>query len=101
MSGNKQLEALRKRLRNLLKDGSAEVAIAAQDLRTVLDELGRLSQSNDRLRRQNRRVRLKLQRAGLTDDEVVAGAELDGSELDGDESEGEGTGELPGSPGED
>lgn len=96
MSGNKQLEALRKRLRHLLKDGSAEVAIAAQDLRTVLDELGRLSQSNDRLRRQNRRVRLKLQRAGLTDDEAVAGAELDG-----DEGEDGATGELPGAPGDD
>lgn len=75
MTSNKELEALRKRLRHQLRDGAAEVAIATGDLRTVLDELGRLQQSNDRLRRQNRRVRLKLQRAGLADDDVATDGE--------------------------
>jgi hypothetical protein len=76
MTGNKALEALRRRLRHQLKDSTGEVAIAAADLRNVRDELGRLLQSNDRLRRQNRRVRLKLQRAGLDDavDGVADGA---------------------------
>ena len=83
MTGNKALEALRRRLRHQLKDGVAEVAITAVDLRTVLEELGRLAQSNDRLRRQNRRVRLKLQRAGL--DDAVDGA-ADGAEVEDDDA---------------
>jgi hypothetical protein len=67
---DKRLEALRKALRVRLRDGDhgQDVAVPAGDLRTLLDEVGRLQQSNDRLRRQNRRVRLKLQRAGLADD---------------------------------
>lgn len=68
MATDKELEALKKSLRHKLRDAGGDVAVAATDLRTVLDELGRLQQSNDRLRRQNRRVRLKLQRAGLADD---------------------------------
>lgn len=75
MTSDKQMEALRKTLRAQLRDGSATVAVAAADLRVLLDEVGRLQQSNDRLRRQNRRVRLRLQRAGLADDESVAGGE--------------------------
>jgi hypothetical protein len=35
----------------------------AADARLLADELGRLLQSNERLRRQNRRLRLRLQRA--------------------------------------
>lgn len=75
MTSDKQLEALRKTLRAQLRDGAATVAVAAADLRVLLDEVGRLQQSNDRLRRQNRRVRLRLQRAGLADDEVVGDGE--------------------------
>ncbi|MCU0863890.1 MAG: hypothetical protein MUC36_08870 [Planctomycetes bacterium] len=94
MTGNKALEALRRRLRHQLKDGVAEVAITAADLRTVLEELGRLAQSNDRLRRQNRRVRLKLQRAGLDDAADGAG--------DGEPADGGGEGdEAPAVDGED
>lgn len=78
MSSDKQLEALRKALRAQVRDGAATIAIAATDLRVLLDEVGRLQQSNDRLRRQNRRVRLRLQRAGLADDE--AGADGEGGE---------------------
>lgn len=68
MPTDKELEALRKSLRHKVREVDGDVTIAAADLRTVLDELGRLQQSNDRLRRQNRRVRLKLQRAGLATD---------------------------------
>lgn len=67
MANGKDLEGLRKTLRARLQ-GAAQIAVDAADLRRVLDELGRLQQSNDRLRRQNRRVRLKLQRAGLAED---------------------------------
>jgi hypothetical protein len=64
-----ELEAARKELRARLRDG-AEVTVRASDLRLLLDEVGRLQQSNERLRRQNRRVRLRLQRAGAADDAV-------------------------------
>jgi hypothetical protein len=36
-----------------------------EQVRLLLQEWGRLEQSSERLRRQNRRVRLRLQRAGL------------------------------------
>jgi len=48
----------RKNLRRLLK-GDEVVSVAADDLRWLLDETSRLQQSNDRLRRQNRRMRLR------------------------------------------
>jgi len=68
MVNGKQLEVLRRKLRHKLDGAAADVPVPAADLRTVLDELGRLQQSNDRLRRQNRRARIKLQRAGIADD---------------------------------
>ncbi len=68
MTNDRQLEALRRRLRGKVHDAQGAVSVDADELRTVLDELGRLQQSNDRLRRQNRRVRLRLQRAGLADE---------------------------------
>ena len=61
-------EARRKRLRRMLQDGAAQVAVQADDLRWLLDEVSRLQQSNDRLRRQNRRLRLR------------AGEEVDGGD---------------------
>ncbi len=69
MTSAPDLDAVKKALRGKLRDADGEVAVSAADLRLVLEELGRLQQSNDRLRRQNRRVRLRLQRAGLADDE--------------------------------
>lgn len=75
MTSDKSMEALRKTLRAQLRDGSATIEVAAADLRGLLDEVGRLQQSNDRLRRQNRRVRLRLQRAGLADDEAAGEGE--------------------------
>jgi hypothetical protein len=76
MVDDKQLEAVKRALRNRLRDAAAEVTVVAADLRVALDELGRLHQSNERLRRQNRRVRLKLQRAGLDADEPAGGDDV-------------------------
>ena len=56
---NKQDEARRKRLRRLVKDEDQQVQVACEDLRWLLDETGRLQQANDRLRKQNRKLRLK------------------------------------------
>ena len=56
---NKQDEARRKRLRRLVKGDAQEIQVACEDLRWLLDETGRLQQANDRLRRQNRRLRLQ------------------------------------------
>lgn len=77
MANGKELEVLRKKLRHKLEGGAGDVPVPAADLRTMLDELGRLQQSNDRLRRQNRRVRLKLQRAGIADDAAEGGDAAD------------------------
>ena len=74
MTHDSRLETLRKHLRAKLKTGG-EIQIAADDLRVLIDEIGRLQQSSDRLRRQNRRLRVKLQRAGLADDEAAGGGE--------------------------
>jgi hypothetical protein len=54
------LAALQKELRARLRRGGEPVALTAAQCKLLLDELGRLGQSNERLRRQNRRVRLRL-----------------------------------------
>ena len=56
----KQDDTRRKNLRRLLKDGAELLNVSAEDLRWLLDETSRLQQSNDRLRRQNRRMRIKV-----------------------------------------
>lgn len=56
---NKQDDARRKRLRRLLKGEQEELSVDSEDLRWLLDEASRLQQANDRLRRQNRRLRLR------------------------------------------
>ncbi|MAD32474.1 MAG: hypothetical protein CMJ88_01780 [Planctomycetes bacterium] len=56
---NKQNEARRKRLRRLVKGDELAIQVTCEDLRWLLDEAGRLQQANDRLRRQNRRLRLQ------------------------------------------
>ena len=71
MVSAKDLERVRKALRAKVGSG-ADVVVAEAELRLLLDEVGRLMQSNDRLRRQNRRVRLKLQRAGIAEDPADA-----------------------------
>jgi len=57
---NKQDDVRRKNLRRLLKDGAEVLNVSSDDLRWLLDEASRLQQSNDRLRRQNRRMRIKV-----------------------------------------
>ncbi len=60
------LAQLQKSLRRWLQQpGDGECGLGTGEVRLLLDELGRLQQSADRLRRQNRRVRLRLQKAGL------------------------------------
>jgi hypothetical protein len=78
MTGNKALEALRRTLRHKLKDAGEALSVRTDDLRAVLEELGRLQQSTDRLRRQNRRLRVRLQAAGVID--LAAEGEADSDE---------------------
>lgn len=85
MTDGKELERLRKRLRAKLDGAAGDVAVPAQDLRTVLEEIGRLQQSSDRLRRQNRRLRIKLQKAGIPEDAEDGG---DAGPADGDPADG-------------
>ncbi|HLQ36364.1 MAG TPA: hypothetical protein VK348_01085 [Planctomycetota bacterium] len=59
------LDSLRQAMRNHLRaHPDAGVTLTPVQLRLLAEELGRLQQSNDRLRRQNRRTRLKLQGHG-------------------------------------
>ncbi len=85
MASGKELEALRRRLRARLRDDGGEVGVASDELRVLLDAVGQLQQGNDRLRRQNRRVRLRLQRAGLAED-------------GGDDGDGDGADDRGGEP---
>jgi len=53
--------ALQKELRARLRRSGDAVTLGAAQCKLLLDELSRLQQSNERLRRQNRRVRRRLQ----------------------------------------
>ena len=64
------IESLRKKLRLRAKAATGEMSVAVPDMLALLDEVGRLVQANDRLRRQNRRLRLK----GSGDDRDGGGA---------------------------
>lgn len=75
MATDKELELMRKRLRTKLRASLGDVAVPHADLDLLLEEIGRLQQSNERLRRQNRRVRLKLQKAGLVEGLEEGGGE--------------------------
>ncbi|MEC8253412.1 MAG: hypothetical protein VX044_09375 [Planctomycetota bacterium] len=69
---NKQDDARRKRLRRLVKGEDEAVQVTSEELRWLLDETGRLQQANDRLRKQNKRLRLRRGEDGAaTDDEEV------------------------------
>lgn len=65
---NKQDDARRKRLRRMCKEAGDDITVATEDLRWLLDEASRLQQANDRLRRQNRRLRLRHERDGAPSD---------------------------------
>lgn len=85
MATDKELDGLKRALRKKLDQGGETVSVAVADLRTVLEELGRLHQSNERLRRQNRRVRRKLQNAGLAEGDLPPDASGDGDDSPTDE----------------
>jgi hypothetical protein len=63
--GHLATSALHKRIRAQLRAGAAEVVLSAAEAQQLLLDIGRLQQSSDRLRRQNRRARLRLQRVRL------------------------------------
>ena len=65
---DKSDEHRRKALRRLLQADDASLTVRSEDLRWLLDEVGRLQQGNDRLRRQNRRLRLRAGDAADGDD---------------------------------
>lgn len=69
---NKQDDARRKRLRRLVKGEDEAVQVASEDLRWLLDETGRLQQANDRLRKQNKRLRLRRGDDGAAADDEEA-----------------------------
>ncbi|MEQ1631304.1 MAG: hypothetical protein ABL997_02950 [Planctomycetota bacterium] len=58
---------LRRQLRAQLRDGKETVSLTAAETELLLDEVGRLQQSNDRLRRQNKRLRRRLLSQGGVD----------------------------------
>ena len=66
---NKQDDARRKRLRRLVQVEDGALTVSSVDLRWLLDEAARLQQANDRLRRQNRRLRLRRERDGMPKDD--------------------------------
>lgn len=81
------LDALLKDLRAQVKKGGDGVSLTMAQAKVLLDELLRLVQSNDRLRRQNRRVRKRLQAATgepIPDDAADDGA--DGAAADQDDT---------------
>jgi hypothetical protein len=65
--GGDTFESLRSSLRAWLRQRGegTHAVLQPEQVRLLLQEWGRLEQSSERLRRQNRRVRLRLQRAGL------------------------------------
>ena len=81
------LDALLKDLRAQVKKGGDGVSLTMAQAKVLLDELLRLVQSNDRLRRQNRRVRKRLHAAtgeSINDDAADDGA--DGAAADQDDT---------------
>jgi hypothetical protein len=72
---------LRRQIRAQLREGKESVALSPAEAELLIDEVGRLQQANDRLRRQNKRLRKRLLAAG--------GAEL--SEIENEQEEGDAT----------
>jgi hypothetical protein len=71
MTGDDRLDSLRKRLRQVARAAEAagrNAAVSPAELLLVLDALGRAAQGGERLRRQNRRLRLRCQRLGIETD---------------------------------
>lgn len=75
---------LRRQLRAQIRDGKDVLTLSAAEAELLIDEVGRLQQANDRLRRQNKRLRNRLLGKG--------GAELEEVENEQFEADGEGSG---------
>lgn len=75
---------LRRQLRAQLRDGKDVVTLTAAEADLLIDEVGRLQQANDRLRRQNKRLRNRILGKG--------GAELEEVENEQFEADGEQSG---------
>ncbi len=71
------LDRLRNTLRTWLRKNpeAGEIALTSAQVRLLVDEVGRVEQAGDRLRRQNRRLRLKLQRAGIAEEDGDVGGD--------------------------
>lgn len=67
MSESKAAELRRKALRNLVKAAAGNVTVPAAEVLWLLDDCSRLQQSSDRLRRQNRKLRLRAGEAAEPD----------------------------------
>ena len=66
MEPTEDLDGLIRRLSRDVRGGAADgqpVSLSCQEARVLLEELGRLRQSNDRLRKQNRKIRTRVARA--------------------------------------
>lgn len=79
---------LRRQLRAQLRDGAESVAVTRKEAELLLDELGRLQQSNDRMRRQNRRLRKRLIAAGQDPDAILGEGDGEGDVAPAAEDEG-------------
>jgi hypothetical protein len=75
-TADQSLDQARRLLRNSAR-GGADAILGSATARALLDELQRLTQSCDRLRRQNRRVRRRLAQHGLADDELTVEGDLE------------------------
>lgn len=87
---------LRRELRTRLRQGAETIELTSADANLLLEEVGRLQQANDRLRRQNRRVRKRLSaKGGEVGAEDVAD-DGDGPHVDDDDDVGDGGGDGDG-----
>ena len=77
---------LLKDLRAQVRKGGEDLSLTPTQAKLLLDELLRLVQSNDRLRRQNRRVRKRLQAATGEAGGEDAGDDADGADPASDDN---------------
>ncbi len=75
---------LRRQIRAQLRLGNETVTLSAAEAELLVEEVGRLQQANDRLRRQNKKRRKRLQGAGLDDSDA---ADVDGDDVDAPSAE--------------
>lgn len=78
---------LRRQLRAQLRDGKDPLTLSAKEVNLLIDEVGRLQQSNDRLRRQNKRLRKRLLKGGADMAEIER--ELDEIDAPSPDEDGE------------